>query len=42
MSRNTVLQCHAYCRYPFDIPTEAFPFVRFKQALAAVQASNSM
>eukprot|EP00879_Flechtneria_rotunda_P016734 GHRR01017515.1.p1 GENE.GHRR01017515.1~~GHRR01017515.1.p1 ORF type:complete len:363 (+),score=117.95 GHRR01017515.1:222-1310(+) len=25
--------------YPFDIPTEAFPFVRFKQAFAAVQAS---
>ncbi|KAF8059135.1 setd3 [Scenedesmus sp. PABB004] len=28
-----------YNRYPFDIPTEAFPFVRFKQAFAAVQAS---
>uniref|UniRef100_A0A383VYM3 Rubisco LSMT substrate-binding domain-containing protein n=1 Tax=Tetradesmus obliquus TaxID=3088 RepID=A0A383VYM3_TETOB len=26
-------------KYPFDIPTEAFPFVRFKQAFAAVQAS---
>lgn len=27
------------CRYPFDIPSEAFPFLRFKQAFAAVQAS---
>lgn len=26
-------------RYPFDIPTEAFPFERFRQAFAAVQAS---
>eukprot|EP00878_Enallax_costatus_P043003 GHUV01050569.1.p1 GENE.GHUV01050569.1~~GHUV01050569.1.p1 ORF type:complete len:113 (-),score=30.16 GHUV01050569.1:239-577(-) len=27
------------CRYPFDIPTEAFSFKLFKQAFAAVQAS---
>jgi len=27
------------CRYPFDIPSEAFSFLRFKQAFAAVQAS---
>ncbi|KAI8466475.1 MAG: hypothetical protein J3K34DRAFT_433512 [Monoraphidium minutum] len=26
-------------KYPFDIPTEAFPFERFRQAFAAVQAS---
>eukprot|EP00775_Hariotina_reticulata_P013147 gene13147-13277_t len=26
-------------RYPFDIPSEAFSFLRFKQAFAAVQAS---
>lgn len=27
------------CRYPFDIPSEAFTFTRFKQAFAAIQAS---
>lgn len=27
------------CRYPFDIPSEAFTFLRFKQAFAAIQAS---
>jgi hypothetical protein len=25
--------------YPFDIPSEAFTFLRFKQAFAAIQAS---
>lgn len=27
------------CSYPFDIPSEAFTFLRFKQAFAAIQAS---
>jgi len=26
-------------RYPYDVPTEVFPFELFKQAFAAVQAS---
>jgi hypothetical protein len=28
-----------FFRYPFDIPSEAFTFLRFKQAFAAIQAS---
>jgi len=33
------LTCMCMCRYPFDIPSEAFSFLRFKQAFAAIQAS---
>jgi hypothetical protein len=41
-AQHTCVSCAPVCahrRYPFDVPSEAFTFLRFKQAFAAIQAS---